>query len=107
MQAVFDNIEDMQYVKERFFDLRKVLRNNKTYLIDEIWPKPALAKVFDTAENADLKKLKDILRDERLLRILQINSATDEVLIHLANPHKYRPTINIGGPKISLQKLQS
>jgi hypothetical protein len=54
-----------------------VLKNQKIYLIEEIWPKPAhLRKLFgndDGVENPDLKRLKDILRDDRLLRLLNIN----------------------------------
>lgn len=87
-------------MKEAFLSLRKILKNNKTYLVDDIWPKPLNLK--GEMENVDLKKMKEVLKDERLMRICGINPLTDEVLMHFGNPNKYKPTFNVGGSKISL-----
>lgn len=59
-------------------------------------------------ENHDLKKMKEVLRDERLLRICSINPLTDEILTHFMYPIKYKPQIKqSGGATISLTKLQT
>lgn len=105
MHSMFDAIEDLYYMRDQFVHVCRIMRNHKIYLIDEIWPKPATNKKLEE-ENPDLKKLKDILKDDKLMKLMNINASSDEVMIHLANPGKHKPTLNFG-PKISLAKLQT
>ena len=64
-------------------ELRSCMKNCRFYLIDELW-----------LHNEYEKKLVlQIMKDEQLMSILGIDPFQDEVLLHLASPVKYKPSL--------------
>lgn len=67
-----------------FKDLRNSFKNTKLYLIDELWQNNL----------QDKKTIINVLKDEKLMAHLKIDTQTDEFLQHINNPGNFKNLVS-------------